>query len=259
MDQSNGSVGNGEASRSGLATICLRDLDPLFWSPQRVGKPSGWWSHVPFAFWIVAILRPRTIVEFGTEHGVSYSAFCEAVVRAGFYTRCYAIDLWTGDEHAGFYEEEVYADLAAFNQQHYGRFSRLIRLPFDDAAKQCADSSIDLLHIDGLHTYDAVKHDFKVWKPKLSSRGIVLFHDTNVREQDFGVWLLWGELANRYPSFEFLHGNGLGVLAVGGETDPAIQPLFSIASDNVVSIVRNRFALIGDGWEAGWRVNEALG
>lgn len=258
MDQSTGSVGAGEAGFFTLASICSEDLNPLFWYPRRAGKPSGWWSHVPFAFWIVAAARPRIIVELGTEYGISYSAFCEAVVRSHLDARCYAIDLWKGDEHAGFYGEEVYADLSAFNQHHYSRFSQLIRLPFDEAVTQFADCTIDLLHIDGLHTYDAVRHDFELWRPKLSARGLVLFHDTNVKEHDFGVWRLWSELMERYPSFEFPYGNGLGVIAVGPEIPSAVRPLISSPSDDVASIVRDRFALIGERWETEWRVQEAL-
>jgi Methyltransferase domain len=246
-------------SRLPLWSLCSRDLDPLFWYPERLGKPSGWWAHVPFAFWLVANARPRVLVELGTENGVSYSAFCEAVVRARLETRCYAIDLWTGDEQAGFYGEEVYLDLAAFHQHHYGRFSELIRSTFDDALKNFEDGSIDLLHIDGLHTYEAVKHDFEVWRPKLSSRGIVLFHDTNVREDGYGVWRLWSELSQQHSSFEFLHGNGLGVLAVGSQINASVQQLLNTSEEAAVAAVRDRFALIGERWESGWRVQEALG
>ena len=45
----------------------------------------------------------------------------------------------------------------------------------------------------------------------------MLFHDTNVRYADFGVWRFWSEVTKSYPGFEFLHGYGLGVLAVGDE------------------------------------------
>src|SRR5262249_28597784 len=143
----------GLSGRSPLSSISCYDLEPLFWRPQRLGMASGWWAHVPFAFWLVANARPRVIVELGTENGGSYSAFCEAVVQARCETRCYAIDLWKGDEHAGFYGENVYLDLAAFHQHRYGRFSELIRSTFDDALKYFEDSNVDLLHIDGLHTY----------------------------------------------------------------------------------------------------------
>ena len=104
-----------------------------------------------------------------------------------------------------------------------------------------------MLHIDGLHTYDAVRHDFENWRAKLSSRAIVLLHDVNVREGDFGVWRYWDELRTQWPSFTFSHGHGLGVLAVGDDVAPELSWLVELESDSDEALlVRRFFSSLGD-------------
>jgi len=222
-------------------------LDVFFWPPSRVGVMSAWWGHVPFAHWFVAALRPSTIVELGTHNGVSFAAFCEAVQREKIPAKCFAVDTWQGDAHAGMYGEQIYTDLAHFTSAHYGAFAELIRATFDEAQPYFADASIDLLHIDGLHTYEAVRHDFEHWLPKMSPTGVIMFHDTNVRERDFGVWRLWDELRERFPSFEFMHAHGLGVLAVGAQATEAVTNLCRLSELNGQALhqVRDRFAQLG--------------
>jgi len=229
-----------------LRYLWAPELDPLFWSQGRAEVASAWYGHVPFAHWIVGALKPRVLVELGTHNGVSYSAFCEAVVRARLDTRCYAVDTWKGDDQAGYYGEEVYLDFRRFHDARYSAFSQLLRCSFDDALPHIADASVDLLHIDGLHTYDAVRHDFESWHPKLSESGVVLFHDANVREGDFGVWRLWEELHTQFPSFEFVHCHGLGVLAVGRSISPLIAALCSITDPARVNAIRQRFSVLGE-------------
>src|SRR5262249_50760931 len=87
---------------------------------------------------------------------------------------------------------------------------------FDEALPTFADGTVGLLHIDGYHTYDAVKHDFEAWRPKLTADGVVVLHDTNVRDPGFGVRRFWGEIKEHYRCFEFQHGQGLGVRGRGG-------------------------------------------
>jgi len=154
---------------------------------------------------------------------------------------CYGVDHWKGDNHAEFYDESVYSSLSDYQNDNYSPFSKLLRMNFDDAAYGFEDNSIDLLHIDGLHTYDAVKHDFEIWLPKLSKNSVVLFHDTQVKEKDFGVWKLWEELSKQYPSIEFLHSYGLGVLKTG---DHLKHLLFTLNNKELL-FVQSFFRSIG--------------
>jgi hypothetical protein len=208
--------------------------------------PTAWIEHVPFAFWLVDILQPKTIVELGTCTGVSYSAMCQAVKSLALPTRCFAVDTWKGDEHSGLYSEDIYRDFAAFHDLHYNSFSRLVRSTFDEAVPHFEDGSIDLLHVDGLHTYEAVRHDFEFWRAKLSSNAIVLFHDTNVREHNFGVSRFWSEVSRKHRHFTFLHGHGLGVLSLGNKHSNALKVLFDANKDpRVCNFVRELFSYLG--------------
>ncbi len=195
--------------------------------PKRI-KLSTWIDHVPFAYDIVAALEPKTIVELGSHNAVSFFSFCQSVKEHNLDTVCYAVDTWEGDEHTGAYDTKVYDDVAQHAREYYRGFTYLMKMYFAEALKHFDDSSIDLLHIDGLHTYEAVKEDFETWYPKVSPGGIILFHDVMAKREDFGVWKYWESLESEYETFKFHHGFGLGVLRKPGETvsHPLLNMLF---------------------------------
>jgi hypothetical protein len=218
----------------------------MFWRPDYLQGSSAWVEHLPFAFWIVEALQPSLFVELGTHYGHSYFSFCQAIKRLGLNTPSYAVDTWKGDDQAGHYDESFYQQVEAYNQANYPEFSSLLRCTFDEAVSRFNDGSIDLLHIDGFHTYEAVRHDFESWLPKLSERAIVLFHDTNVRRDLFGVHKYFSELTGRYPHFEFIHGHGLGVLGVGKEQTELLQSLYTCyAHQPSRNIVYELFSRLG--------------
>lgn len=220
----------------------------MFLCPNYL-ESSAWLEHVPFAFWLVEAHKPKVFVELGTHYGVSYFAFCQAIDHLAIDSRCFAIDTWKGDEHSGFYEDRVFDKVKTHNNTLYSGFSRLVRSTFDQALEHFEDNTVDLLHIDGLHTYEAVKHDFESWLPKLSSRAVVIMHDTNVRERGFGVFKLFSELKTRYSSFEFFHGHGLGILKIGDDQNQIVESLFlsdkSEGSDQ--QEIRRLFSRMGRG------------
>ncbi|MGV0909606.1 glycosyltransferase [Martelella sp. FOR1707] len=204
---------------------------------------SGWLGHAPFAFHLISALDPKVFVELGTHNGFSYFCFCQAIKKHDLRTKSFAVDTWVGDEHAGFYEESVFESVSRINERYSG-FSQLVRSTFSEAVTQFTDGYIDLLHIDGRHFYEDAKSDFEEWLPKLSPNAIVLFHDTEVREREFGVWKLFGELSEKYPSFNFHHQHGLGVLALG-EVPECLVP-FMNGDDARATAIRRAYSMLGD-------------
>ena len=173
---------------------------------------------MPFGYDLVSELRPALTVELGTQGGLSFFTFCQALKEQHIDGVAYAVDSWEGEEHAGEYGEDVFASVRDHAREHYAGQAYLMRMLFEDALAHFEENSIDLLHIDGLHTYEAVSQDFENWYPKVKPGGVVLFHDVFARVKDFGVWKFWEELAPKHDSFEFKHGFGLGVLQKpGGE------------------------------------------
>jgi hypothetical protein len=234
------------AHPTSLTELLFADLDVVTCMPERLTDIASWHEHIPFAFWIVAKLKPRRIVELGVHKGDSYSAFCQAVARANLPSACFGVDTWQGEEHAGKYDESVWQEFSAYHSSRYSGFSKLIRSTFDEALPYFEDGSIDLLHIDGRHLYEDVRHDFESWLGKLSPSAAVLIHDTNVRERDFGVWKYWDELARRYPgrNFEFIHGHGLGIV-FPGEFPSTLAQQFGTLEPKEVRQVRSVFSALG--------------
>lgn len=209
--------------------------------PRQV-EAVAWQEHIPFAMALIEMLRPKVLVELGVHKGDSYLAFCQAVSASNSDTACYGVDTWKGDAHAGLYGDEVLAQLRERHDGLYGKFSRLVQSTFDDAATYFQDGTVEVLHIDGFHTYEAVSHDWQVWQPKLTPGAVVLFHDINVRENGFGVWKLWQELSEGKPHFTFKHGHGLGVLAPGSQPPEALREFFALRDREAAAVEAFFFA-----------------
>lgn len=177
---------------------------------QQAARP--WLGHVAFAYVLMNELRPKILVELGTYCGVSLFAFCQAVSQMKLATHCYAVDSWDGDEQSGFYGNDIYDAVNSRVQSHYADFVTLKRMFFDEALADFADESIDVLHIDGLHTYEAVRHDFDTWLPKVRPGGIILMHDVNEYTDSYGAHRVWDEIVTLSDEVHlFRHSHGLGV------------------------------------------------
>ena len=205
-------------------------LAPLFNVPVDL-PPSPWVGHVPFMFVLFQALKPKSYVELGVHNGCSFLAAASAAALYVPDCRLTGIDTWQGDDHAVYGAgDAILAKLGQTVGAHFTNVS-LVRDFFDNHAPKVADQSVDLLHIDGLHTYEAVKHDFETWLPKMTKNGVVIFHDTEVFDKGFGVYQFFDELSAKYPNFKFKHSFGLGVLFLG---QPDAYP------ESLMALVANR-------------------
>jgi len=201
---------------------------------SRIGRVGNWSGHLPFAADLIVATKPSLLVELGTHYGESYFGFCQAIRDNGVNCKAYAVDTWSGDPQSGEYGPAVFDFVASYNASNYAEFSSLLRMSFDDASSHFSDGTIDLLHLDGCHTYDAVKRDFETWIPRVSTGGVILIHDIAMRRGDFGAWRFWEEIADSFPSFAFEHSCGLGVLAkcdTSRLANPFLAALFGAASE----------------------------
>ena len=190
---------------------------------------SPWGGHSFFVYDLVANTKPKVIVELGTYKGSSLLAFAQAVKDLNLQTELHAIDTWEGDIHSGFYKNDIYELFMEVKNKYYKDLSIIPhKMLFNDAVKKFKDNSIDILHIDGLHTYEAVKHDFETWLPKVNKNtGIIMFHDVCETKDDFGVYKLWDELKKKYKNtITFEHYHGLGVIFLNNNIKDIKKNLF---------------------------------
>lgn len=154
----------------------------MLWRYARVG---------PFA---------GTIVEIGSYCG--RSSICLALGAATRQARVYCIDPWTWvPEAMTSFRHITRNDM----RSSYERFLANIRragveqwiTPVPGLSHEVVGripSFVDLLFIDGDHTYDGVRRDWDLYTPKLTMSGCVMLHDTEPTR--FGVHQLVQDLAD---------------------------------------------------------------
>lgn len=228
----------------------MSDVDALitntiFWHPEFF-VDSAWTEHAPFSYWLEERLKPSLIVELGTHNGMSFFSFCQAVERLQLETRLIAIDTWQGDQHAGFFDEQVFDEFKK-NQKRYDDISWYYRKTFEEGLKHIENDSADIIHIDGFHSYEAVRKDFYDALPKLAKNGIIILHDTNEYGRNFGIYRFWAELVEKFPTFHFNHGHGLGLVSPK-EIRKDLDFIFSLnfKDMNKLNWIRNLFMSHGN-------------
>ena len=159
--------------------------------------------------------RPKVVVELGTDMGLSALAMGLALRDLNEGGKLFAVDTWQGDDYSGRYRADVYRTFLE-RRARLGLDAVIVpmRMTFDEARDKVPDK-IDLLHVDRLHTWDAVNHDFGTYRPLVRSGGLVLFHNVNTGYEDMRRFRK--EISGRYMSNIIPYSNGLGIVRVQGD------------------------------------------
>lgn len=149
-----------------------------------VDRPSAWIGHGGFAINLVEQMNPEIIVDLGVDYG--FSTFCFAYHKMG---QVFGVDWFQGDEQAGFRDtmNDVLGKYELLKSKYGIDNIEFIKSDFTELSKKW-EYNIDILHIDGLHTYEAVKNDFDSWIEFVDINGVVLFHDVESYSHTVGAF-----------------------------------------------------------------------
>jgi hypothetical protein len=139
-------------------------------------------------------IKRGTVVEIGVYMGRSLSYIMPQCAQNS--NIIYAVDNWVGtraqsaDPRAGSAVMTLFLD---WLQSHADRHCvRVLHMSSAEAANSFGPSTIDLVMIDGDHSYEGVISDLRTWVPKLHPNGILCGHDLHMSGvtdalRDYGV------------------------------------------------------------------------
>lgn len=120
-----------------------------------------------------------TIIEIGSYVGDSTEIF------AKHFSRVYAIDPWQNgydDSDAASFQHPMSTIEDQFNKL-CEKYSNIVKIKDKSSlvAGQFVDKSVDVVYIDGIHTYQGCRDDIELYKNKVKTGGLLCGHDYQSR------------------------------------------------------------------------------
>jgi cephalosporin hydroxylase len=137
---------------------------------------------------LTAQLKPRVIVEIGCDRGGTLYAWRQLCNRV--YGITLPVNDWTSGGQEG-YPLDSHGAIVLKADSHDPASRHWL-------VKQLRGAWIDVLHIDGDHSYVGVRADYAEYSPLVRSGGLVLIHDVlNIRDPRVDVPRFWAEIGGR--------------------------------------------------------------
>ena len=207
-----------------------------FWIPDHAADPFVQSTFHPALFWLVEAAEPMSVAQLGFQRAEVYLAVCEAVKRLGLATSCVAVDPMISSSSGEPRPDAAIQRAGEIHARAFETFSRIARVPVEEMMDYFPNRSIDLIHPIDSNCVGRFWSDLDSWRSKLSERAILLLSRTHEGE----TRRLFQKLARHYPSFEFTHGDGLGVIALGEAPPERVRALLDA---DAVPRLRNQIRL----------------
>jgi len=166
---------------------------------------------------IARAINPKIIVEIGTATGGTLFTFSRILHPTGTLI---SIDLPYGKFGGGYHVWKVpfYKSFVSNKQQIFLlRADSHAPSTFAKFQKLLNNLPIDMLFIDGDHSYEGVKKDFEMYSPLVRKGGIIAFHDIADHDRYDGcdVDLYWEKIKVKYKNQEIIGKDNVGWGGIG--------------------------------------------
>ena len=198
------------AQRETLVPLSSR---AIFWPPRYLA-PSSTLVHVPFLFWLVETISPRSVVQLGIGDGVGFMALCQAIDKLGLETVCMGVDLVR--EEDGKPAEKLSEKLSDSHNALYSDFSFVVQDKAGHAARHMRQTRLDLLVID-CPVDDTLLGSLQAhWQPLLSENAVLVVQQPQRNLSEPAAQRFVDDLSSAHPSIRFPQSEtGLDVILTG--------------------------------------------
>jgi len=148
------------------------DDTPIFRAFSYSNNIPGWMDSLELTWLYLVAQEMDSIVEIGSWKGKSTDA-----LLAGCGGTVWTVDHFRGSLGESLASWAKTKDIFKIFMDNVGHYENLKVLKMDsiEASKKFRDYSVDMVFIDGAHSYKAVKADIKAWLPK--AKKMICGHD----------------------------------------------------------------------------------
>jgi len=186
----------------------------------RTIKPTQYKEEITVFAELCQKHSPKVIVEIGTAYGgvlyilSRYLRSCKKIISMDLDDRFYKL---------GFFRKRTkfIKEFAPDKEMHFMNGNSHDEMIEAELSKILMGEKIDLLFIDGDHSYAGVRDDFERYRKYVAPGGIIALHDVGQLEHVLGPPLYWKEIKQAdYKTREIIFQDaktlwGIGVVFIG--------------------------------------------